>query len=147
MLHFWHLLLFSSWTSQSALAQINPVAHNALVKRATTTRPSTVGTVTISGTASTYSVQFTVPADAQNGAPILPNVNDPQAKNAQDVCPGYKASDVKQTSSGVTARLTLAGKGCNVYGTDINSLALTVEYQSDSRLSVNIAPVYIVGQS
>lgn len=49
---------------------------------------------------------------------------------AQNNCPGYTASDVKQTSTGVTADLRLAGKPCHVYGTDLPNLTLTVEYQT-----------------
>ncbi|KAF2093517.1 glycoside hydrolase family 31 protein [Rhizodiscina lignyota] len=108
-----------------------------------TTTTGSIGTVTIDGHASTFSAQFTVPAGAQNGVPVLPNIDDPKAVDAQTVCPGYKASNVKQTNSGLTASLSLAGKACNVYGTDIESLSLTVEYQSDSRLSVNIQPTYL----
>lgn len=49
-------------------------------------------------------------------------------------CPGYKASGVETTGNGLTASLTLAGTACNVYGTDLKELTLTVEYQS-GRLS------------
>lgn len=51
---------------------------------------------------------------------------------AQDVssCPGYSASNVQQSSSGLTADLSLAGEACNAYGTDLPNLTLTVEYQS-----------------
>jgi alpha-glucosidase len=80
----------------------------------------------------------TVPASAQNGALLLPNINDPQ-----DVCPGYKISHVKNTAAGFTATLSLAGKPCNVYGTDIHTLSLTVEYQSDDRLHVEILPANV----
>ena len=45
-------------------------------------------------------------------------------------CPGYTASNIQQTSSGLTADLTLAGEPCNVYGTDLRDLTLTVEYQT-----------------
>ena len=45
-------------------------------------------------------------------------------------CPGYTASNVQTTSSGLTADLALAGKACNVYGTDLEDLTLTVEYQA-----------------
>lgn len=86
---------------------------------------------------------FTVPAAADNGANVIPNIRDPEAVNAQDVCPGYKASNVARTPYGVTASLTLAGKACNVYGTDIEALNLTVEYQSSDRLHVEITPTYI----
>ena len=46
------------------------------------------------------------------------------------VCPGYKASNVHTTDTGMTASLTLAGTPCDVYGTDLKDLALTVEYQT-----------------
>jgi alpha-glucosidase len=71
---------------------------------------------------------------------ILPNIDDPNAVNAQTVCPGYKASNVKNTGTELTATLTLAGPACNVYGTDVSSLDLTVEYQARDRLGVNIVP-------
>lgn len=45
-------------------------------------------------------------------------------------CPGYTASDVVQTDSGLTASLTLAGNGCNVYGYDLPDLTLLVQYQT-----------------
>jgi alpha-glucosidase len=86
---------------------------------------------------------FTVPASAQNGLNVLPNINDPQAVNAQDVCPGYTASNVVRTPYGLTAALQLARSACNVYGTDIEALNLTVEYQSSDRLHVKITPTYV----
>lgn len=86
---------------------------------------------------------FTVPSDAQNGAPILPNIKDPEAVDAQSVCPGYSASNVVRTISGLTATLKLAGTACNLYGTDIETLNLTVEYQSADRLAVKISPAVI----
>ena len=49
---------------------------------------------------------------------------------AQADCPGYAATNVQQSSSGLTADLYLAGAPCNVYGTDLPNLTLTVEYQS-----------------
>lgn len=51
---------------------------------------------------------------------------------AQDVngCPGYTASDVVQTDSGLTASLQLAGDACNAYGYELPDLALLVEYQT-----------------
>lgn len=51
--------------------------------------------------------------------------SDPLAK-----CPGYKASHVKTSSSGLTAELTLAGPACNVYGTDLKDLRLEVVYET-----------------
>ncbi|KAI2783821.1 glycoside hydrolase family 31 protein [Daldinia loculata] len=77
------------------------------------------------------------------GQPIIPNIVDPQAINPQTVCPGYVASNVKNTSNGFTADLTLAGEACNVYGTDIEALSLTVEYQAVDRLHVEILPRYV----
>ena len=45
-------------------------------------------------------------------------------------CPGYTAQNVSQTSTSLTARLTLAGPACNMYGTDLDDLILNVEYQT-----------------
>jgi alpha-glucosidase len=95
------------------------------------------------GQTSTFRAIPTVPNAAQNGATLLPNINDPKAVNAQDVCPGYIGSNVKNTANGFTATLSLAGKPCNVYGIDIPTLDLTVEYQSDDRLHVEIVPAEI----
>jgi len=41
-------------------------------------------------------------------------------------CPSYKASNIKTSGIGLTADLTLAGKACNVYGTDLTQLTLTL---------------------
>jgi hypothetical protein len=49
---------------------------------------------------------------------------------AQTECPGYTATNIQQSSTGLTANLQLAGPGCNVYGTDLPNLTLTVEYQT-----------------
>lgn len=45
-------------------------------------------------------------------------------------CPGYRASDVQTSAHGLTAKLTLAGAPCNIYGTDLEDLTVTVEYQT-----------------
>lgn len=45
-------------------------------------------------------------------------------------CPGYTASNVKITDSGVTADLALAGTACNVYGDDLQGLTLQVVYET-----------------
>lgn len=45
-------------------------------------------------------------------------------------CPGYRASNIEETGSGLTADLTLAGDACNIYGEDIENLKLIVEYQT-----------------
>ena len=53
------------------------------------------------------SSQYTIPASANIGANLIANVDDPQAVNAQTVCPGYKASNVHQTSTVSYTHLTL----------------------------------------
>lgn len=97
----------------------------------------------LSVTAAGDGPMFTFPASADIGPNVLPNIVDPQAVDAQTVCPGYNASDVQTTKNGLTAYLSLAGKPCNVYGNDIEDLKLTVEFQADNRLSVQILPRYI----
>lgn len=52
-------------------------------------------------------------------------------------CPGYAASNVKTTASGLTAALTLAGKGCDVYGTDLKDLILEVSYDTGKVASLS----------
>jgi len=109
--------------------------------------PTITGTpVTNASSTSTIATntQFTVPASADEGANLIPTIQDPQAINAQDACPGYKLSQLREDDHGLTAILKLAGKPCNAYGTDIETLNLTVEYQSKTRLSVNISPANIV---
>ncbi|KAJ5107638.1 alpha-glucosidase precursor [Penicillium angulare] len=91
----------------------------------------------------TSSAQYTLPASVNEAPGVIPNIKDPQAVNAQTICPGYIASNVQKTNSGLTASLTLAGEACNLYGTDVESLNLTIEYQTTDRLNVAIAPTYI----
>ena len=100
-------------------------------------------TADVSGTPTSFRKIFTVPSAADVGATLIPNVQDPQAVDAQTVCPGYKALNVLCNDLGFTATLKLAGKGCNVYGNDIEILNLTVEYQSAQRLAVRITPAVI----
>ena len=95
------------------------------------------------GTPTSFKPRFTVPSAADIGATLLPNSMDPQAKDAQTVCPGYNASNVVKNSLGFSAILKLAGEPCNVYGNDIETLNLTVEYQSADRLAVRITPAVI----
>lgn len=54
----------------------------------------------------------------------------------QQSCPGYTASNVQQSGTGLTADLTLAGDACNVYGLDLPNLTLTVEYQSGQSIGM-----------
>ena len=97
----------------------------------------------INGTPTTFRPIFTVPSAADVGATLIPNIQDPQAVDAQDVCPGYTATNVVRNDLGFTATLTLAGPACNVYGNDIDTLNLTVEYQSADRLAVRVTPAVI----
>nr|OQO15523.1 hypothetical protein B0A51_17450 [Rachicladosporium sp. CCFEE 5018] len=116
---------------------------DGLVSSQSSTNTGGTATATISGSQTTYSVAFTVPASADNGANLLPNIKNTTAVQAQDVCPGYKASDVQRTAYGFSASLTLAGSPCNVYGTDIEELTLTVDVQTAHRLNVNIKPAHL----
>ena len=54
----------------------------------------------------------------------------PRAAVSADDCPGYKASKFHQTPTTFTADLTLAGKPCNIYGTDLKNLKLEVEHET-----------------
>jgi len=58
------------------------------------------------------------------------------ARQAQSIasCPGYSASNVVTTATTLSADLTLAGAACNVYGKDLMSLILNVEYQTGKLL-------------
>ena len=62
--------------------------------------------------------------------PILLGLWATGLATAQSDCPGYAASNVHQTDNGLTADLHLAGSACNLYGTDLRNLTLTVEYQT-----------------
>lgn len=45
-------------------------------------------------------------------------------------CPGYTATNIDVTDSGLTADLTLAGAACNAYSEDLQELKLVVEHQT-----------------
>ena len=124
----------SGSASQSLIGATSPAALP-------TATPTPV--VSIDGTTSTFRPIFTVPPAADLGATLLPTINDPNAIDAQAVCPGYKASDLISSPYGLSATLRLAGDACNVYGTDVETLNLTVEYHSADRLSVKIHPTFI----
>jgi alpha-glucosidase len=135
-------------TSIFAAALVCPLLALTLVQAQSTTTTetstATVGTATIAGTVVTYKPQFTVPAAADVGVTLIPNIQDPEAVDAQTVCPGYTASDVVRDAHGFSATLSLAGKPCNIYGTDVDTLSLTVQFQNQDRLSVNIQPSNLV---
>lgn len=104
---------------------------------------SSSATLTPSSSISSAYHQFTIPADADEGANLIANIDDPEAIDAQTACPGYKASNVKQTTTGVSASLALAGKACNAYGTDVESLDFSVEYMANDRLNIQIVPSHV----
>ncbi|KAL9099583.1 MAG: hypothetical protein Q9163_004940 [Psora crenata] len=104
---------------------------------------SMASSVEIGGTPTIFREIFTVPSNADAGANLIPNIEDPQAVDAQIVCPGYTASNVVRNDLGFVATLTLAGQACNVYGNDIETLNLTVQYQSSDRLAIRISPAVI----
>jgi alpha-glucosidase len=64
---------------------------------------------------------------AVSATSIIPRANssDPLAS-----CPGYTASNVKTTSSSLTADLSLAGTACNANGDDLKDLTLEVVYET-----------------
>ena len=62
-------------------------------------------------------------------------INRSDGDNALAKCPGYKASNVKTSAHGLTARLSLAGEACNVYGEDLKNLILEVTYESGGFLN------------
>jgi alpha-glucosidase len=99
---------------------------------------------TLAGTPTSFRPVFTIPPSADEGAQLVPNIDDPQAVDAQAVCPGYKTSGLQQGDRGLSATLTLAGAPCNAYGIDIEELDLSVEYQAKGRLAVSIVPKYLV---
>ena len=46
-------------------------------------------------------------------------------------CPGYEVDgEVTTSPNSLTANLKLAGDACNIHGTDIDRLKLTVEYET-----------------
>lgn len=52
-----------------------------------------------------------------------------RAANAS-ACPGYTATNINVSESGLTADLTLAGAACNAYSEDLQELKLVVEHQT-----------------
>ncbi|CRG90688.1 alpha-glucosidase [Talaromyces islandicus] len=86
------------------------------------------------------SAVITLPPGANTVQTLLPNIEDPNAVSAQVVCPGYTATNLQTSSHGITATMLLAGNVCNAYGTDVDSIDLTVEYQANHRLNIELVP-------
>ncbi|KAK5937080.1 hypothetical protein PMZ80_010620 [Knufia obscura] len=95
----------------------------------------------------TFQAQVTVAPTADIGANLIANIDDPNATDAQSVCPGYLATQVDFNNCGFTAQLSLLGEACNVYGTDIQDLVLTVEHQAKTGLHVNIQPAHVTSEN
>ncbi|TPX12191.1 uncharacterized protein E0L32_007077 [Thyridium curvatum] len=76
-------------------------------------------------------------AGAASASALLPARDYPSDSRLAN-CPGYKASNVKTSDTGLTADLALAGAACNAYGDDLQNLTLTVTYETDNRLHVKI---------
>lgn len=144
---FVNLQLGGLTTAQSPSTQTGGPADGLLSATSLTSATSTPKPTEVNGTPTTFRPLFTVPSAADYGATLLPNIQDPQAVNAQDVCPGYTATNVERNALGLTATLTLAGPACNVYGNEIDTLNLTVQYQSADRLAVRITPAIITASN
>ncbi|KAH8892329.1 glycoside hydrolase family 31 protein [Thozetella sp. PMI_491] len=86
---------------------------------------------------------FTIPPSANVGMNILPNIEDPEAVDAQSLCPGYIATDARNDDAGFAANLRLAGSPCNVYGNDVEELTLMVKYHNDDLINIQIQPRYL----
>ena len=80
----------------------------------------------------------TLPSDIDQGKKLLANLEDPNAKDAQKLCPGYTATNVRNSPGGLSARLVLAGANCNVYGTDIELVLFS--FTLIKRLTTDYAP-------
>lgn len=52
------------------------------------------------------------------------------SSDPSSACPGYTASNVEQSTNGLTASLKLAGAACNSFGRDVEDLKLTVNYDN-----------------
>jgi hypothetical protein len=74
---------------------------------------------------------------------VTPNIINPDAPDAQRICPGYKAANIVTFDDTITADLSLAGPACNAYGNEISDLVLEVQYQNAAQLNVKIYPKYV----
>jgi len=113
---------FLALASTTLVASQNATSYDeASTGSSGTPTTDSVVTATIDGVATTFSDAFTVPASADIGPNLLPNVKDPHAVQAQDVCPGYTASGVEKTANGFTATLSLAGEPVGTRRDDVRS--------------------------
>ncbi|KAK9241386.1 glycosyl hydrolases family 31-domain-containing protein [Lipomyces kononenkoae] len=137
-------MLFSKTTAATTITTLLAAGCAARASAARPRPTSTFSTSVISSTASaTSSATSEVVSVAQwatIGVTQYPNLFDPNAVNANEVCSGYSLSGLQTTETGLFGRLSLL-KACNVYGYDFDELTLFVEYQSSDRLNVQIQPV------
>ena len=81
--------------------------------------------------------------------PLFSNASSLQLRSASKSlsdCPGYAVSNLKYIHNGLTAELKLAGDACNIYGTDIEDLTLTVEYQAGENSNISHSSVRSVDE-
>ncbi|PHH62097.1 hypothetical protein CDD81_7590 [Ophiocordyceps australis] len=71
----------------------------------------------------------------------LLTVVEAKSKDGTDLCPGYQAFNVSENAFGLRADLILSGDPCDVYGTDVQHLVLTVAHETNDRLHVKIQDV------
>lgn len=114
------------------------IASGLLCARAAAAQSGVSGTTTASPT-SWRSIP-TLPSDIDQGKKLLANLEDPNAKDAQKLCPGYTATNVRNSPGGLSARLVLAGANCNVYGTDIELVLFSFTLITGKRLTTDYVP-------
>lgn len=69
---------------------------------------------------------------------VAPSGFATQKQQNLDECPGYNAQNVQVSDRELTADLVLAGKPCGIYGDELEKLSLRVQYQTDSRIRVQV---------
>ena len=99
-------------------------------------RVSSLLALVVSGLA----VAVPAPRDIAPSKSVVTRANGSSSSSSDptSACPGYAASNVQKTDSGLTADLKLAGAACNAYGDDLTDLKLTVEYQTGRSQLINL---------
>ncbi|KAJ8100620.1 glycosyl hydrolases family 31-domain-containing protein [Lipomyces tetrasporus] len=136
-------MLFPTKTASivtALLAAGSAVSASSAVGKAKSTFSTSVLSSTASATSSAASEVVSLAQWATLGVTQYPNIFDPNAVDANEVCSGYSLTGLKTTKTGLYGRLKLL-KACNVYGYDFDELSLIVDYQSAERLNVQIRPI------
>ncbi|KAJ6454358.1 glycosyl hydrolases family 31-domain-containing protein [Mycena sanguinolenta] len=81
--------------------------------------------------ASVLSLALVVAAQGNTTSPVINSFN-------VSSCPGYSLHSLSETDRGLTAQLELAGPACNAFGVDVVNLTIEVNYETETRLHVNI---------